>query len=114
MAVGLPLLLARHNAQLGARARTAEERERVGRHRLFGTSLHLAQRDHLTKEKAFTQQREEMAAARRELPWTELTERSLREGLEQTWRTLARLTDDQAERIRLVDLANQVRPRSLL
>ena len=44
----------------------------------------------------------------------ELSERSLREGLEQTYRTLARLADDGAERIRLVDKANGVRSRSLL
>ncbi len=33
-----------------------------------------AQQEHLAKEKAFTQQREAMAAARRDLPWQELTE----------------------------------------
>ncbi len=34
-----------------------------------------AQRDHLAREKAFTREREAMAAARRELPWVEITER---------------------------------------
>ena len=33
-----------------------------------------AQRAHLAEEKAFTQKREEMAAARRALPWLEITE----------------------------------------
>ncbi|MEM9564112.1 MAG: tetratricopeptide repeat protein [Actinomycetota bacterium] len=43
----------------------------------------------------------------------ELTEKSLREGLEQTYRTQARLATSPDERVRLVDLANSVRPRSL-
>ncbi len=43
----------------------------------------------------------------------ELNERSLREGLEQTYRVLARLATSDEERIRLVDRANSVRPRSL-
>ncbi len=43
----------------------------------------------------------------------ELTEKSLREGLEQTYRTQARLATSADERVRLVDLANSVRPRSL-
>ncbi len=33
-----------------------------------------AHRDHLAREKAFTREREAMAAARRELPWLEITE----------------------------------------
>jgi serine/threonine-protein kinase PknG len=43
-----------------------------------------------------------------------LTERRLREGLERAYRALARLAATPAERIRLVDLANAVRPRSLV
>ncbi len=43
----------------------------------------------------------------------ELNEKSLREGLEHTYRTQARLAPTDAERIRLVDKANAVRPRSL-
>ncbi len=43
----------------------------------------------------------------------ELTEKSLREGLEHTYRIQARLANSDDERIRLVDKANAVRPRSL-
>ena len=43
----------------------------------------------------------------------ELNERSLREGLEQTYRLQARLATTPDERVRLVDLANSIRPRSL-
>ncbi len=43
----------------------------------------------------------------------ELNERSLREGLEHTYRVQARLAGSDEERIRLVDRANSVRPRSL-
>ncbi len=42
-----------------------------------------------------------------------LTEKSLREGLEQTYRTQARLATSPEQRERLVDRANAVRPRSL-
>ncbi len=48
-----------------------------------------------------------------ELLGKELEERSLREGLEQTYRIQARLANSDEERIRLVDKANAVRPRSL-
>ncbi|MDH3680819.1 MAG: serine/threonine-protein kinase PknG [Acidimicrobiia bacterium] len=44
----------------------------------------------------------------------DLNERSLRLGLEQTYRTQARLATQEAERIRLIDKANSVRPRSLV
>jgi serine/threonine-protein kinase PknG len=40
-------------------------------------------------------------------------EPSLRAGAERAFRQLAALTDDRAERIRLVDQANQVRPRTM-
>jgi serine/threonine-protein kinase PknG len=43
----------------------------------------------------------------------DLTERSLREGLEHTYRVQARLAPTAEERVRLVDKANLVRPRSL-
>jgi serine/threonine-protein kinase PknG len=43
-----------------------------------------------------------------------LTERRLREGLERAYRTLAHLAATPEERIRLVDVANQVRPRTLV
>ncbi|MEM7325327.1 MAG: tetratricopeptide repeat protein [Actinomycetota bacterium] len=43
----------------------------------------------------------------------DLTERSLREGLEHTYRIQARLAPTAEERVRLVDKANLVRPRSL-
>jgi hypothetical protein len=39
-------------------------------------------------------------------------ERDVRARLEAAYRDLARLAHDEAERIRLVDLANQVRPRT--
>jgi serine/threonine-protein kinase PknG len=42
-----------------------------------------------------------------------LNERSLQVGLEKTYRTQARLAGSTPERVRLVDLANAVRPRSL-
>ena len=42
-----------------------------------------------------------------------LTPRGIRSGLEDAYRTLARHTSSMTERIRLVDLANAVRPRSL-
>ena len=45
---------------------------------------------------------------------SELTERSLRFGLEKSYRALARLAPDGAHRIELVDLANDVRPRTWL
>jgi hypothetical protein len=48
-------------------------------------------------------------AGERLLGW-ELTERSLRSGLEQTYRSLARLVSAEDRRIQLVDLANDVRP----
>jgi serine/threonine-protein kinase PknG len=44
----------------------------------------------------------------------EPTDRALRFGLERTYRALARLTPNQARRIELVDLANEVRPRTLI
>jgi serine/threonine-protein kinase PknG len=40
------------------------------------------------------------------------TERSIRFGLETSYRELARLTSDDARRIQLVDMANSVRPRT--
>jgi serine/threonine-protein kinase PknG len=43
-----------------------------------------------------------------------LTERRLRLGLERSYRVLARLAPTPDERIRLVDMANQARPRTLL
>jgi serine/threonine-protein kinase PknG len=43
----------------------------------------------------------------------EPTPRALRLGLEASYRTLARLTTDQARRIELIDMANAVRPRTL-
>jgi serine/threonine-protein kinase PknG len=42
------------------------------------------------------------------------TTEDLRSGAEQAYRQLAAVTDDRAERIRLVDAANRVRPRTLL
>ena len=41
-----------------------------------------------------------------------LDDRDLRRGLERHYRTLARLTDDRAERVRLVEQANAIRPIS--
>jgi serine/threonine-protein kinase PknG len=43
---------------------------------------------------------------------TDLSERSLRFGLEEAYRSLARLAPDRGHRIRLVDMANDVRPRT--
>jgi serine/threonine-protein kinase PknG len=48
-------------------------------------------------------------AGQRLLGW-ELTERSIRFGLEQTYRSLARLVSAEDRRIQLVDLANDIRP----
>jgi serine/threonine-protein kinase PknG len=42
----------------------------------------------------------------------QLTERSIRFGLETSYRALARLTSDDARRVQLVDMANEVRPRT--
>jgi len=42
----------------------------------------------------------------------QLTQRSLRFGLESNYRALARLTSEETRRIQLVDLANSVRPRT--
>ena len=42
----------------------------------------------------------------------EPTERALRFGLEQSYRSLARLAPDEARRIGLVDRANEIRPRT--
>ncbi len=42
-----------------------------------------------------------------------LTEEGVRSGLETTYRALARLAHDDAERFALVDLANSHRPRTL-
>jgi serine/threonine-protein kinase PknG len=42
----------------------------------------------------------------------DLTERSLRFGLESNYRALARLTSEETRRIQLVDMANSVRPRT--
>ena len=42
----------------------------------------------------------------------ELSEAAVRLKLESSYRDLARMTHDRDERYRLVDLANQVRPRS--
>ncbi len=44
----------------------------------------------------------------------DVDEPSLRRGLEQAYRDAARLCDDPKQRIRLVDRANEVRPRSLV
>jgi serine/threonine-protein kinase PknG len=44
----------------------------------------------------------------------EPAEYPLRSGLEQSYRSLARLAPDQAQRIELVDRANEVRPRTWL
>ncbi len=44
----------------------------------------------------------------------QLTERQLRIGLERSYRALAHLAEDAADRIALVDRANSVRPRTLL
>jgi serine/threonine-protein kinase PknG len=41
-----------------------------------------------------------------------LTDRDVRLGLERTYRSLARAADSTAERVRLVDWANRVRPRT--
>jgi serine/threonine-protein kinase PknG len=41
-----------------------------------------------------------------------LGERDLRAGIERSYRTIAHLTEDTAERIHLVDLANDIRPRT--
>jgi serine/threonine-protein kinase PknG len=41
-----------------------------------------------------------------------LIERDIRGGLEQTYRSLARVADSPQERVRLVDWANQARPRT--
>jgi serine/threonine-protein kinase PknG len=42
------------------------------------------------------------------------TERDLRFGLERSYRALAKLDPDVTRRVLLVDLANQIRPRTLV
>jgi serine/threonine-protein kinase PknG len=42
----------------------------------------------------------------------QLSERALRFGLEQAYRALARMTRDDSERVRRVDQANSIRPRT--
>jgi serine/threonine-protein kinase PknG len=42
------------------------------------------------------------------------TEHPLRAGLEHAYRQLAEMTDDRHERVRLVDRANRVRPRTMV
>ena len=42
------------------------------------------------------------------------TERDLRSGAEAAYRHLAALTTDRSERVRLIDAANAVRPRTLV
>jgi serine/threonine-protein kinase PknG len=54
------------------------------------------------------------AVGRGQLLGCELTERSLRFGLERSYRALARLAPDQDRRIELVDRANEIRPRTWL
>jgi serine/threonine-protein kinase PknG len=43
----------------------------------------------------------------------ELTERALRTGLERSYRALARPARDQARRTEVVDMVDEVRPRTL-
>jgi serine/threonine-protein kinase PknG len=43
-----------------------------------------------------------------------LTERGVRAALERTYRSLSRLVDDRRVRYGLIDLANAVRPRTLI
>jgi len=50
----------------------------------------------------------------RRLLGCEMTERGLRLGLEQSYRALARLSATRPARFALVDLANGVRPRTLI
>ncbi|HEY3980509.1 MAG TPA: tetratricopeptide repeat protein [Streptosporangiaceae bacterium] len=54
------------------------------------------------------------AVGRGQLLGCELTERSLRFGLERSYRALARLAPDPDRRIELVDRANEIRPRTWL
>ncbi|HEY2984663.1 MAG TPA: tetratricopeptide repeat protein [Jatrophihabitantaceae bacterium] len=69
--------------------------------------------------KVLTQALEHVRQTGRPEPQTRIagvpaTERDLRTGAEQAYRQLASLTPDRLERVRLVDAANAVRPRSLV
>jgi serine/threonine-protein kinase PknG len=44
----------------------------------------------------------------------QLNQRELRFGLERSYRTMAKVSHDRATRTALVDLANTVRPRTLI
>ncbi len=76
-----------------------EERASLTRD-LLSAALQLLHAGHIRPDPAVT------------LLGSQLTEQRLRLGLERAYRTLARLTPARDERIRLVDLANQVRPRT--
>jgi serine/threonine-protein kinase PknG len=74
-------------------------------------------RDHLTAEVleralALTLDRDADGAGAADVAGHRFSERNLRVGLERTYRALARHATTRAERIRLVDEANRVRPRT--
>lgn len=77
------------------------ERHRIVRD-IFAVTLALLGTGHLKPTPAIT------------LLGHRLDEADVRRGLETAYRSLARLTDDREERIALVDLANQVRPKTWL
>jgi len=90
-------------------------REAAGR--LSRLKLDTARQEHLTAailQAALDSVAAGQALGHGQLLGSELTERSLRFGLEKSYRALARLAPDGAHRIELVDLANDVRPRTWL
>jgi serine/threonine-protein kinase PknG len=90
-------------------------REAAGR--LDRLMLDAARRQHLTAEilaAALDAVTAGQAVGDGRLLGHEPTEEALRSGLEQCCRALARLAPDQAQRIDLVDRANEVRPRTWL
>jgi len=90
--------------------------------RLAALELDVARRTHLTVEVlraafdwfAAKGDTDNGQGARGVVLGHELSDRGLRLGLERSYRTLARLADTPEERFALVDLANAVRPRTMV
>ena len=105
-----------HLARIGqSHAGAADLREAAGR--LERLTLDTARRQYLTAE-ILRAALDSVTAGEKvgegRLLGCEPAEYPLRSGLEQSYRSLARLAPDQAQRIELVDQANEVRPRTWL
>ncbi|MEU5694568.1 tetratricopeptide repeat protein [Actinosynnema sp. NPDC020468] len=104
-------------AAVRARADGAVEDLLAAGERLAALELDVARRMRLSVElldAALAHARHGSVDGRARLLGHAVTEPGLREGLEQCYRTLARLADTPEERIALVDRANEVRPRTLV